>query len=53
LRYLIGHGETITVERVREWVESPVKFDCRHIEVDPVEISIYDSLLEGAEEVCA
>jgi len=53
LRYLVGHGETITVERVREWVGSPVSFDCRHIEVDPVEISIYDSLLEGADEVCA
>jgi hypothetical protein len=30
LRYLVERGETITVERVREWVKSPVEFDCRH-----------------------
>jgi transposase len=53
LRYLVERGETITAERVREWVKSPVEFDCRHIEIDPVEIAIYDSLLEVAEEVCA
>jgi hypothetical protein len=53
LRYLVARGEIITVDRVREWVKGPVEFDCRHIEIDPVEISIYDSLLEAAEEVCA
>jgi transposase len=53
LRCLVERGETITAERVSEWVKSPVEFDCRHIEVDPVEIAIYDSLLEGVEEVCA
>lgn len=53
LRYLVERGEAITAERVREWVKSPVEFDCRHIEVDPVEIDVYDSLLKQAEEVCA
>ena len=54
LRYLIERGEAITAERVSEWVKSPVEFDCRHIEVDPVQIDLYDSLLEqAAEEVCA
>ena len=53
LRYLVEQGEAITVERVSEWVKSPVEFDCRHIEIDPVKIAIYDSLLEVAEEVCA
>jgi hypothetical protein len=53
LRFLIEQGETITAERVREWVISPVEFDCRNIEVDPVQIAVYDSLLEEAEEVCA
>jgi len=32
---------------------SPVEFDCRDIEVEPVQIAAYDSLLEEAEEVCA
>jgi transposase len=53
LRYLVERGEAITAERVSEWVKSPVVFDCRHIEIDPVEIAVYDSLLEGTEEVCA
>lgn len=53
LRFLIEQGEAITAERVREWVQSPVEFDCRNIEVDPVQIAAYDSLLEQAEEVCA
>ena len=53
LRYLVERGETITAECVREWVKSPVEFDCRHIEIDPVALVIYDSLLEVAEEVCA
>jgi transposase len=50
LRYLVERGEAITAERVRQWVTSPVEFDCRHIEVDPVEIAVYDSLLEQAEQ---
>jgi hypothetical protein len=53
LRYLVERGETITADRVRDWVKSPVAYDCRHLEIDPVEIAIYDSLLEVAEEVCA
>ena len=54
LRYLIERGEPITAERVTEWVKSPIEFDCRHVEVDPIEIGVYDSLLEGVvEEVCA
>ena len=53
LRYLIERGEAITVEGVSERVKSPVEWDCRHIEVDPIEIAVYDSLLEQAEEVCA
>jgi ribosomal protein S21 len=53
LRFLIEQGEAITAERVSEWVKSPVEFDCRNIEVDPVQIAVYDSLLEQAEEVCA
>jgi hypothetical protein len=53
LRYLVEGGETITAERVREWVKSPVEFDCRQIGIDPVALVIYDSLLEVTEEVCA
>jgi len=53
LRFLIEQGETITADRVSEWVRSPVEFDCRNIEVEPVQIAVYDSLLEQAEEVCA
>lgn len=53
LRFLIEQGEAITAERVREWVMSPVEFDCRDIEVEPVQLAVYDSLLEEAEEVCA
>jgi hypothetical protein len=53
LRFLIEHGEAIIADRVIEWVKSPIEFNCRTIEVDPVEISIYDSLLEHAEEVIA
>lgn len=54
LRYLIERGELITAERVTEWVKSPIEFDCCHVEVDPIEIGVYDSLLEGlVEEVCA
>ena len=53
LRWLIERGEAITVERVTEWVKSPIAFDCRHVEIEPVQLAVYDSLLEGAEEVCA
>ena len=53
LRFLIEQGEAITAERVREWVMSRVEFDCRDIEVEPVQLAVYDSLLEEAEEVCA
>jgi ribosomal protein S21 len=53
LRFLIEQGEAITADRVSEWVKSPVAFDCRNIEVEPVQIAVYDSLLEQAEEVCA
>ena len=53
LRFLIEQGEAITADRVREWVMGPVQFDCRDIEVEPVQIAAYDSLLEEAEEVCA
>ena len=51
LRFLIEGGEAITADRVREWVMSPVEFDCRDIEVEPVQIAVYDSLLEEAAEV--
>jgi hypothetical protein len=53
LRYLIERGDSITADRVTNWVQSPVTFDCRQIEVDPVQLAVYDSLLETAEEVCA
>ena len=53
LRFLIEGGEAITAARVREWVMSPVEFDCRDIEVEPVQIAVYDSLLEEAVEVGA
>jgi hypothetical protein len=53
LRFLIEHGETITADRVSEWVKSPVRFDCRAVAVDSVEITAYDTLLGQAEEVCA
>ena len=53
LRFLIEQGEAITADRVGEWVQSPVEFDRRDIEVEPVQIAVYDSLLEEAEEVCA
>jgi hypothetical protein len=53
LRFLIEQGEVITAERVSERVMSPVEFDCRDIEIEPVQIAVYDSLLEEAEEVCA
>jgi hypothetical protein len=53
LRFLIEQGETITADRVSEWVKSPAEFDCCAIEVEPVQIAVYDSLLEQAEEVCA
>jgi transposase len=53
LRHLIEQGETITVARVTEWVKSPVQFDCRQIKVAPIQLAVYDSLLETAEEVCA
>ena len=53
LRDLIERGEAITVERVREWVNNPIEIDCRHIEIEPLEIAMYDSLLEEAEAVYA
>jgi ribosomal protein S21 len=53
LRFLIEQGEAITADRVGEWVQNPIEFDCREIEVEPVQIAVYDSLLEEAEEVCA
>lgn len=53
LRFLIESGEAITADRVREWAMSPVEFDCRDIEVEPVQIAVYDSLLEEAAEVGA
>ena len=53
LRFFIEHGGTITADRVREWVQGPLEFDCRQVEVEPVQIAAYDSLLEQAEEVCA
>jgi transposase len=46
LRYLIERGESITAERVNDWVKSPIEFDSLHL-------AAYDSLLEMAEEVCA
>ena len=52
LRYLIEQGEAITAERVKEWVSTPVALDCRQVEIEPVQLAVYDSLLEGAEEVC-
>ena len=53
LRFLIERGETITADRVGECVKSPADFNCRNIEVAPVQIAVYDSLLEQAEEVLA
>lgn len=53
LRFLIEHGEAITADRVNEWVRSPIEFDCRNIEVESVQIAVYDSLLQQAEEVPA
>ena len=53
MRRLIERGEAITAERVREWVKSPVELDCRQVEIEPVQLAVYDSLLERAEEVCA
>jgi transposase len=53
LRYLIERGESITAERVNDWVKSPIEFDCREVQVDPLHLAAYDSLLEMAEEVCA
>ena len=53
LRCLIERGETITADRVGEWVQSPVGFDCRDIKIAPVDIAVYDSLLEQAVEVPA
>jgi hypothetical protein len=53
LRFLIERGETITADRVAECVKSPADFNCRNIEVAAVQISVYDSLLERAEEVLA
>jgi hypothetical protein len=53
LRYLIERGESITAERVTDWVKSSVEFDCRQVEVAPLQLDVYDSLLERAEEVCA
>ncbi len=53
LRYLIERGESITAERVNDWVKSPIEFDCREVQVDPLHLATYDSLLEMAEEVCA
>jgi hypothetical protein len=53
LRFLIEQGETITADRVSEWVKSSVQFDCRDIDIEPVQIAVYDSLLEEAEEVPA
>ena len=54
LRYMIERGEPITADAVTERVQSPIGFDCRHVEVDPIEIGVYDSLLEGVvKEVCA
>ena len=51
LRYLIGKGEAVTADRVGEWVKSPVRFDCREVEVDPVQLAAYDGLLQCAGEV--
>jgi hypothetical protein len=53
LRFFIEHGQAITADRIREWVQGSVAFDCRQVEVEPVQIADYDSLLEQAEEVCA
>jgi hypothetical protein len=53
LRYLIERGESITADRVIDWVKSSVEFDCRQIEVEPLQLAVYDSLLESAEEVSA
>jgi hypothetical protein len=53
LRYLIERGESITAERVGSWVRSSIEFDCRQIEVEPLHLAVYDSLLESAQEVCA
>jgi hypothetical protein len=50
LRFFIEQGEAITADGVREWVKSSVRFDCRDILVEPVQLAAYDSLLEGAEE---
>lgn len=54
LRFFIEQGATITADRLREWVQGPSEFDCRRVEVEPVQIAAYDSLLVQAdEEVCA
>jgi hypothetical protein len=53
IRFLIQHGEPITVERVSERVNSPAGFDCRDIEIEPLQIAVYDSLLAETEQVCA
>jgi hypothetical protein len=53
LRYLIERSESITAERVGNWVRSSIEFDCRQIEVEPLHLAVYDSLLASAEEVCA
>ena len=52
LRELIQGGERIREEQVREWIETsqctPEKWE---VEVDPVEVAVYDSLLEQAQEM--
>jgi hypothetical protein len=53
LRYLIERGEPITAARVSDWVKSSGEFDCRQIDVEPIHLAVYDSLLESAEEVYA
>jgi len=53
LQDLIERGESITAERVKEWVTSAIVFDCRQVDIQPIELALYDSLLGQAEEVCA
>jgi transposase len=53
LRFLIQQGEPITVDHVSERVKSRAGFDCRDIDIEPLQIAVYDSLLEETEQVCA
>ena len=52
LRELIQGGDRIREERVREWIETNQRATEKwEVEVDPVKVAVYDSLLEQAQEV--